>query len=693
MTHYLPPTQQFEEISQNQIVSLNKMKGENDQLLNINVYAHHPQTIYPKNFNLSSLFKDHFYVYLSPSEPKKGNDGTYNLPEGTVSKKVKMIKIQDKILKKHKDDVLVSTHLFNWEMFVNLHNPTFEDICKIYWITVKIDNEVLGPPQIFEFTQTKEFKEIVIGLSEYYNDFDESTPEKTIFLNVDENKELPKEEIKEIEMDYDKLKPKQNQLDMNILHYISSFKNQESIDLLTKLAPLSKDIINKQDSYGNTPLHYSQEFKNEAGCQILMSNGADNKIRNKNGFSYLDNLLAKEPSEKFYDLCSLKHIQMDSKISSELVFTLTNQNELKKYYLNKNSKELLDYNEKLKSINGFYIEKTSQTISNIVRKGKPNALKTDPVELDFITEIKKGEVENEKLGLRLLLVESHNLNSISNESMLDTLSPFSTMIKQRNTKSYQFVVCMGPWILEWNETSFVIPKRAFFNSSYYATETGYYIGNLDCEFSINETAKFIAYWNKTRVYDKTNCHSQTFVDSLFKALTNRTLRGHNLNTFREFGVKLKSEVIIPEKIMNIILGKSMSQSEIIETPLPKEEIEFKTHYEKQETFKNILSKRVEFKTHRDIDEFMKYLKVCKITDDNLNANPEFYFILKSIDRLFWLKHFDGSTLFHIFYRIPEEEETENSPLKNHSHLDVCHFGDISKVSSSRNYYKWWSNKE
>ena len=438
---------------QKTLVSLNSTGGEP---CNTNMYLFYNSQIRPNNFTFYEYFNPHFGVIISNVEPSLSNGDKYEVPEDSKYVIADIIRIQEKTLKKHKDNVLISEHLFNWDLLFPLQNINGNKD-GILWVTAQFDDEVVGPPQPFKIVNPKETKNELIGNAKMY-DY-RSIPKKKTITKLDE---LPEEICKKIEEHFNLFKRKQNQLGQNILHYMACFKNQACIQTMQKLVTEYRAIIDQKDSYGNTPLHYAQEFGNAQAFFILSHHGASNCLENNNGFSVANNEIRKDPIEKFNDLTKFKNINVDPLDARQIVHVLTSEEALGTFYLNKDTTQLLKFNNDLKSLPNFYDENHSQTKSKIIKKGRgPNQKKEETIEIDFLDEIQKGDVGNEKLGLRLLLIEKHTTQTITDESLLDLISPLTTFIHQRGSKQYQLAVCVGPWLLEWNETSFVIPKKMF----------------------------------------------------------------------------------------------------------------------------------------------------------------------------------------------------------------------------------------
>lgn len=646
------------------IVALAVTKGEKLFLRDANLYVSYSKEIRPSNFILDTFFKPHFIIIVSPRNPVL-NEGNYEIPRGSKYCVAKIAKYQDRIIKKYNNDVVVDSILFNWEISFELESPKEETMV---WITLKIGADIIGPPQAFHFVKSSE----KVDLSEigHYHDYDTDYPSTSIAFNPED---ISNQSCQKIASQINNFKKRQNQLGMNIIHYMSCFKNKECIDLMNTIVPTCKELIDVRDCSGNTPLHYAQISGNDEAVAILIKNGANQYIKNNDNLSFSDNQIAKDPFEKFKDLGKLKNLDLNIEDVNKIVNVLTSQNEMLDCYLNINSEELWKFEEYIKKPNNFYKESNSQYKSLEIRKNTkhPEVSKTQPIYLKFPYEPISEDILPEKLSLRLLLIEKHTPTTIQDESFSDTLSPFATFINQRKTKIYHFALCVGPWMLEWNETSFVVPKRCVFNAAFYANETGFNMGKLDSEFAIKQAAKTVSQWNKTKVYNHETCNSRHFVDTLFSALTSRIITGNNFEQFKATGYKETPEVVIPDNIASMILKN--------DTENIKKRLVVGT---------NGLVFR--FQTHEQLDHFLKVLTDIGITSDMLHKNPEFYFILKSYDRIFWLNHFDHSSLSNVCYRPHKENETEYSPLKDEERvLDECHFGDFNMVFSSDNYDKWW----
>jgi len=390
------------------------------------------------------------------------------------------------------------------------------------------------------------------------------------------------------------------------------------------------------------------------------------------------------------DILNKKKIKEDDTnktLIQEVIDNLTIASRMRECYINRDTGALEDYYKKLKNVSNFNNEK-SDFFSKTIKKGKSREkpIRYEDTELEIEDERTKGEMGDGKIALRLVIIEAIDSKGIEGQSFVDAMSPFSTMVNARKTKKYQCAVVVGPWIFEWNESCFVVPKKCYFNATYYVTETGYYIGNLDCSFAISESSRFVTQWNRTKSFDPTFCNAHHFVDGLFKCLTDRTLKGDNLDSYREIGLKQSPEIKFPKTIVADILRKWKPEMASM-----KIDLEFVKRLKNFLELQN--AKLFSFANHTELDIFLYILKECQMMDALCTVNPEFLFVLRAYDRLFWLAHFDGSALTGVCYRPTVEFETNQIKdgtlplIYNEKH--ECHFNDVVGLNASRNHVNWW----
>ena len=80
-----------------------------------------------------------------------------------------------------------------------------------------------------------------------------------------------------------------NDIKRNLFHYFTIYASHSNmiIHLSTIIrktcSKTLKKVLNAQDIYGNTPLHYATELGYNNLVKLFIDNGADSSIQNKNG--------------------------------------------------------------------------------------------------------------------------------------------------------------------------------------------------------------------------------------------------------------------------------------------------------------------------------------------------------------------------------------------------------------------------
>jgi hypothetical protein len=81
----------------------------------------------------------------------------------------------------------------------------------------------------------------------------------------------------------------------------------------------------------------------------------------------------------------------------------------------------------------------------------------------------------------------------------------------------KFIFIFGIWALDFNETSLIIPKLILepLNSIVRSYRP---VGIVDTEESLDKIIKLIIDWNINKIFDKTECNSQSFLNLVLNKL-------------------------------------------------------------------------------------------------------------------------------------------------------------------------------
>ena len=475
------------------LLSLNLTRGTTHSEYLVSAFAKYDKRIYPNDMTLESFFMPCVHLLVSETKPTDGIISSQKIAAQTV-------KVNDHLLRLYRDSISPESHIFNWTV-------TFSLIVRksgTYWVLLKIRDDILGPAQSITFTKGEDKGHI--------------------------------DDEGHIEMG-------QNQLGMSLLHYMACFNK-----IYDKM-PLK--FINHKDSYGNIPLHYAQELRNDLMIDYLINAGSNKDMKNHDEMSFNDRVIMEPPKDRMQKLG-------------------INDNKL----INILTKEIHYYFDKISSL---------QEMS-----GKERESLRDPV----------INMNDRRFALRIVLIESHTKESISRQSPSDIFSPRSTGTIKRSTGKYQFAICIGPCLLEWNEISFIVPKVCLLNMAHYVFNTGYFVGFLDKDIALSMLYKFINNWNMTKTYNVDTCNSQHFNNQLLKTLTNKTFKGMNWESFNKSGYKNEPEIVLSEA-----LRVGMNRDKIFH-----------------------------FTTRQELDSFLRLLKDHKL-EKLMGHDHEFYFMCKSYDEL------------------------------------------------------------
>lgn len=209
---------------------------------------------------------------------------------------------------------------------------------------------------------------------------------------------------------------------------------------------------------------------------------------------------------------------------------------------------------------------------------------------------------------------------------------------------------VGPWLIEWNNSSLCIPRRCYSSAAVLAVDVDHVL-HMDLDKAVDAISRVICEWNVNHVYGQTTNNCQTFVDALLDSLGIKIQfqepLNHYLSKLRKKG-EAKVKWAVPEEIR-------------VQCEIKEKKIEFKTHAQLD-------------KTVRDIQEKMPLFHEEYETD---------WQFLKAFDRAFWLRHFKDA-LDGTYQPLAKEEVYHESDGKGP--CGMCPFGHPEDKSFTQD---WW----
>eukprot|EP01080_Neovahlkampfia_damariscottae_P006600 gene6600-10763_t len=240
--------------------------------------------------------------------------------------------------------------------------------------------------------------------------------------------------------------------------------------------------------------------------------------------------------------------------------------------------------------------------------------KFDDIDFDFDEieqDAKKPEMKISGDVVKIKLVIAEICKSDAQKAIRKMLSPILTKIdNQQQFGMFHSALVVGPWYLEWNNSSLCIPRKCYSSAAMLAADLDFK-GNVS--FKLDETikkiSKVIIDWNVNREYNQRNANCQQFIDEM-------TL---------EMGINLDELFQGPLKdYLKRLREKGQS------------EIYFPISKDLMESLK-INEDKMKFDSHEDLDNFVNQIvEADPMFEENFD---EHWLLLKSFDRAFWLRHF------------------------------------------------------
>jgi len=215
-------------------------------------------------------------------------------------------------------------------------------------------------------------------------------------------------------------------------------------------------------------------------------------------------------------------------------------------------------------------------------------------------------LETEILKVKLVVTEIHH-NS-QDKLFRRMISPvMSAFNMSPQFGFFHTALIVGPWYLEWTNSSLIIPRRCTSTAALLAADVGTEFSGIEVHKAAQVIAEKVAEWNASYEYSQHHKNCQHFVDEICSSLGIELNFGGALQNYikqcRTYG-RCEIKYIVPEEIQKAL---EMTDNEI------------------------------EFKAHIELDDFVR--QVANTLPDYFPANTDDWMLLKSFDRAFWLRSF------------------------------------------------------
>jgi hypothetical protein len=300
----------------------------------------------------------------------------------------------------------------------------------------------------------------------------------------------------------------------------------------------------------------------------------------------------KDPNQCVVDKLS-KNPALKNKTKEEIIYYskgLSDPLQIKQRYLNKEFEQIKSMfeeekgEEKKKFSSNSELEILSNSIEstenghgkNDVTKDVPSQedLEDQVIEHKILDQHVKNNVIKSKLKIKFIVAEIvHSDRQLLARKFFSPITNAFGIGGQLGL--FHSALVVGPWYLEWNNSSICIPRRCYSSAALLAIDLKEnVIQEINVDEAIDKISKVICKWNTEKIYDRLTCNCQHFIDDLLKAL----------------GVTLKFQ-----KTMGEFIKKIRGAGECkIEWKVPKELME-----------KCLIKEPiVTFETHVELDDFV-----------------------------------------------------------------------------------------
>jgi len=240
-------------------------------------------------------------------------------------------------------------------------------------------------------------------------------------------------------------------------------------------------------------------------------------------------------------------------------------------------------------------------------------------DVDFKVEDIKSEMAGErkeqykiKNNIKIKLVIAEICKSDTQKAIRKMLSPVLTKLdSQQQFGMFHSALVVGPWYLEWNNSSLCIPRKCYSSAAMLAADLDYNtnVNSFDLTTTIQKISETIIDWNVKREYTQRKNNCQDFIDELCAKL----------------GIDIHSMFKGP-------LGEYLTRLRTngqCEIAFPLSE-DLRSSLGIKESSKT-------FATHKELDDFVNQIVTDMPTFEE--DYKEHWLLLKSFDRAFWLRSF------------------------------------------------------
>eukprot|EP01080_Neovahlkampfia_damariscottae_P007276 gene7276-11594_t len=329
-----------------------------------------------------------------------------------------------------------------------------------------------------------------------------------------------------------------------------------------------------------------------------------------------------------------KKLALDDKQLNNLASKLSEKEKIKKFYLNSNFKSALEY---------FEVDTPKSTGVISSSSGTPKSLVFDNFNEEMVEKITLEEypdhqsVKNMKEKIKIKLVLTENARTTTQKTIRKLISPFVNAFDIGDTQLglIHSALAIGPWYLEWDNSSLCVPKKCFSKSAMMVMDINNGYESSDVDKIVDICAEVIARWNSTHFYDNVSGNCQSFLDDLLMNL----------------GIKLTDDLSCSKYVENYIQKLRKKGECAMEYEIP---IEFQSNFEVS---------KVEFQTHEQLDKFVQ--KIFELERDINQISDQYGLdLLKGFDRAFWLRHYKEPTNENFIPFHDKNSESPNCPFED-----------------------------
>jgi hypothetical protein len=231
------------------------------------------------------------------------------------------------------------------------------------------------------------------------------------------------------------------------------------------------------------------------------------------------------------------------------------------------------------------------------------------------------------------------------------LSPIATDLNLTRLGLFHTALIIGPWYLEWNDSSLCIPRKCTSRMAFLTADVGEIESKENIEKISEKLSKIIVSWNENVLYSnkesKNHGNCQTFVESVLHQL----------------GMSFKPSGSLHHFIERI---KQTGSSKLV----------FPAHKSFKEKF-DLEQDDYIFNTHIELDQFVHKLNSIDLEFEFHHKDE--YKLLKSFDRAFWLNY--TYSMSHLTKDESVLEILESSNLKPSGEVDekIRHLKEHIKI--------------